>query len=66
MSLRKLGYNVIASLAILLICLGGLEFSEFVHDPQHVCSRHHLPLSIILRSHSLQQQENPAIRILEA
>ncbi|GJS76904.1 hypothetical protein Tco_0726785 [Tanacetum coccineum] len=30
MSLRKLGYNVIASLAVLLIGLGGLEFSEFV------------------------------------
>ncbi|GKF03599.1 hypothetical protein Tco_0030522 [Tanacetum coccineum] len=39
MSLRRLGYNVIASLAVLLIGLGGLEFSKFVHDPQHVCPR---------------------------
>ncbi|GJV29408.1 hypothetical protein Tco_1385856 [Tanacetum coccineum] len=53
MSLRKLGYNVIASLAVLLIGPGGLELSGFVHDPQHVCSRHHLPLSAIMRSHSL-------------
>ncbi|GJU40484.1 retrovirus-related pol polyprotein from transposon TNT 1-94 [Tanacetum coccineum] len=43
-------------------CLGGLEFSEFVHDPQHACSRYQLPLSAILRSHSRQLRENPAIR----
>ncbi|GJR17273.1 hypothetical protein Tco_0965800 [Tanacetum coccineum] len=66
MSLRKLGYNVIENLAVLLIGLGGLEFSEFVHDPQHVCSRHHLPLSAIIRSHFLQQRENLVIRILGA
>ncbi|GKD63542.1 hypothetical protein Tco_1305650 [Tanacetum coccineum] len=35
----ELGYIVIASLAVLLTGLGGLEFSEFVHDPQHACSR---------------------------
>ncbi|GKE00854.1 hypothetical protein Tco_1388837 [Tanacetum coccineum] len=23
----------------LILGLGGLEFSEFVHDPQHACSR---------------------------
>ncbi|GJX47860.1 hypothetical protein Tco_0273050 [Tanacetum coccineum] len=34
-----LGYIVIASLAVLLTGLGRLEFSEFVHDPQHVCPR---------------------------
>ncbi|GJX10045.1 hypothetical protein Tco_0199904 [Tanacetum coccineum] len=35
----ELGYIVIAGLAILLTCLGGLEFSRFVHDPQYACSR---------------------------
>ncbi|GKA94271.1 hypothetical protein Tco_0816309 [Tanacetum coccineum] len=35
----ELGYIVIASLAVLLTSLDGLEFSEFVHDPQHACSR---------------------------
>ncbi|GJZ51086.1 reverse transcriptase domain-containing protein, partial [Tanacetum coccineum] len=44
------GYIVTASLAVLLIDLGGLEFSEFVHDPQHACSRYLLPLSAILSS----------------
>ncbi|GJT76832.1 hypothetical protein Tco_1043557 [Tanacetum coccineum] len=39
--------------------LGGLEFSEFVHDPQHACSRYQLPLSAILRSHFGQMRENP-------
>ncbi|GJV89833.1 hypothetical protein Tco_1533771 [Tanacetum coccineum] len=58
----ELGYIVIASLAVLLTGLGGLEFSEFVHDPQHVCPRYQLPLSAILRSHSRQLRENPAIR----
>ncbi|GJX38838.1 reverse transcriptase domain-containing protein [Tanacetum coccineum] len=48
--------------------LGGLEFSEFVHDPQHVCSQYQyqLPLSAILRSHSRQLRENLAIRRLGA
>ncbi|GKF33533.1 hypothetical protein Tco_0106733, partial [Tanacetum coccineum] len=46
--------------------LGGLEFSEFVHDPQYACSRYQLPLSAILRSHSRQLRENPAIRRLGA
>ncbi|GKD72392.1 hypothetical protein Tco_1330674, partial [Tanacetum coccineum] len=45
---------VIASLAVLLIGLGGLESSEFVHDPQHACSQYQLPLSAILRSPSRQ------------
>ncbi|GKD78045.1 hypothetical protein Tco_1340666 [Tanacetum coccineum] len=58
----KLGYIVIASLAILLIGLGRLEFSEFVHDPQRVCPRYQLPLSAILQSHSRQLRENPAIQ----
>ncbi|GJV47301.1 reverse transcriptase domain-containing protein [Tanacetum coccineum] len=62
----KLGYIVTASLAVLLIDLGELESSEFVHDPQRVCPRHQLPLSAILRSHSRQLQENPAIRRSEA
>ncbi|GKA71382.1 hypothetical protein Tco_0777521 [Tanacetum coccineum] len=66
MFLCKLGYIVIASLAVLLIGLGGLEFSEFVHDPQRVCPRHQLPLSATLRSHSRQLRENPAIRRSEA
>ncbi|GJS77667.1 hypothetical protein Tco_0727548 [Tanacetum coccineum] len=35
----KLGYIVTASPAVLLIVLGGLEFSEFAHDLQHACSR---------------------------
>ncbi|GJY32341.1 hypothetical protein Tco_0415836 [Tanacetum coccineum] len=52
MSLRRLGYNVIASLAVFLIGLGGLELSEFDHDPQRVCPQHQLPLSAIRRSHS--------------
>ncbi|GKD13275.1 hypothetical protein Tco_1197682, partial [Tanacetum coccineum] len=65
-SLRKLGDNVIASLAVLLIGLGGLKLSESDHDPQRVCPRHQLPLSAITRSRSLQLQENPAIQILEA
>ncbi|GJU73564.1 retrovirus-related pol polyprotein from transposon TNT 1-94 [Tanacetum coccineum] len=56
----------IVSLAVLLIGLGGLEFSEFVHDPQHVCSWHHLPLSVIMKSHSLQRRENIVIQILGA
>ncbi|GJT56123.1 hypothetical protein Tco_0991177 [Tanacetum coccineum] len=60
----KLGYIVIASLAVLLIGLGGLGSSEFVHDPQHVCSQHHLPLSVILRSRFLQQQWSPVVRLL--
>ncbi|GKB75906.1 hypothetical protein Tco_0942801 [Tanacetum coccineum] len=42
--------------------LGRLEFSEFVHDPQHACSRYPLPLTAILRSQSWQLLENPAIR----
>ncbi|GKD08426.1 hypothetical protein Tco_1188111 [Tanacetum coccineum] len=63
MSLRKLGYNVIASLAVLLIGLGGLEFFEFVHDTQHVCSRHHLPISIIMKSHSLQRLAITSFRL---
>ncbi|GKA46242.1 hypothetical protein Tco_0739125 [Tanacetum coccineum] len=58
----ELGYIVIVSLAVLLIGLGGLEFSEFVHDPQHVCSQYQLPLSAILRSHSRQLRKNLAIR----
>ncbi|GJR05203.1 hypothetical protein Tco_0528187 [Tanacetum coccineum] len=41
--------------------LGGLESSEFVHDPQHACFRYQLPLSAILRSPSRQLRENPAI-----
>ncbi|GJZ98533.1 hypothetical protein Tco_0670986 [Tanacetum coccineum] len=52
---RKLGYNVVASLAISLIGLGGLELSESDHDPQRVCPRHQLPLYVITRSHSLQR-----------
>ncbi|GJW27236.1 hypothetical protein Tco_0041047 [Tanacetum coccineum] len=40
------------SLAVSLIGLGGLKFSESDHDPQRVCPRHQLPLSAILRSHS--------------
>ncbi|GJZ35577.1 hypothetical protein Tco_0581394 [Tanacetum coccineum] len=58
----KLGYIVTASPAVLLIALGGLEFSEFAHDPQHACSRYLLPLSAILRSRSWQLRGNPAIR----
>ncbi|GJX87323.1 hypothetical protein Tco_0339337 [Tanacetum coccineum] len=58
----KLGYIVIASLTVLLIALGGLEFSEFAHDPQHACSRYLLPSSAILRSRSRQLRGNPAIR----
>ncbi|GJV21759.1 hypothetical protein Tco_1370779 [Tanacetum coccineum] len=45
-------------------CLGGLGSFEFVHDPQHVCSQHHLPLSVILRSYFLQQQWSPVVRLL--
>ncbi|GKF48675.1 hypothetical protein Tco_0141926 [Tanacetum coccineum] len=62
MSLRKLEYNVVASLAVLLIGLGGLKFSESDHDLQLVCPRHKLPLFAILRSHSWQLRENLAIR----
>ncbi|GKC99682.1 hypothetical protein Tco_1169957, partial [Tanacetum coccineum] len=65
-SLRKLGYNVMTSLAVSLIGLGGLKFSESDHDPQRVCPRHQLPLSAILRSHSRQLRENPAIQRSEA
>ncbi|GJY45197.1 reverse transcriptase domain-containing protein [Tanacetum coccineum] len=65
-SLRKLRDNVIVSLAVLLIGLGGLKLSESDHDPQCICSRYQLPLSAITRSHSLQLRENPAIRILKA
>ncbi|GJT18763.1 hypothetical protein Tco_0877469 [Tanacetum coccineum] len=61
LAIRRSGYIVIVS-------LGGLEFSEFVHDPQHVCSQYQyqLPLSAILRSHSRQLRENLAIRRLGA
>ncbi|GJS61144.1 hypothetical protein Tco_0655928 [Tanacetum coccineum] len=65
-SLCKLGDNVIACLAVLLIGLGGLKLSESDHDPRRVYPRYQLPLSAITRSHSLQLRENPAIRILEA
>ncbi|GJZ45588.1 hypothetical protein Tco_0593184, partial [Tanacetum coccineum] len=65
-SLRKLGDNVIASLAVLLIGLGGLKLFESDHNPQRVCPQHQLPLSAITRSHSLQLRENLVIRILEA
>ncbi|GJR52550.1 hypothetical protein Tco_1403071 [Tanacetum coccineum] len=65
-SLRKLGYNVMTSLAVLLIGLGGLKFSESDHDPRRVCPRHQLPLSGILRSHSRQLRENPTIQRSEA
>ncbi|GJV63764.1 hypothetical protein Tco_1474592 [Tanacetum coccineum] len=41
---------------ILLIVLGGLEFSEFAHDLQYACSRYLLPLSVILRSPALAVQ----------
>ncbi|GJW23414.1 hypothetical protein Tco_0034036, partial [Tanacetum coccineum] len=47
-------------------CLGGLKFSEFVHDPQHACSQYLLPLSAILRSRSRQLRGNPVIRRSEA
>ncbi|GJX09082.1 hypothetical protein Tco_0198941 [Tanacetum coccineum] len=46
--------------------LGGLEFSEFVHDSQRMCPRYQLPLSAILRSYSRQLLENPAIQRSEA
>ncbi|GJS50714.1 hypothetical protein Tco_0624076 [Tanacetum coccineum] len=47
-SFRKLGYNVIASLAVSLIGLGGLELSESVHDPHEgICNSD--KLSSILR-----------------
>ncbi|GJS37884.1 hypothetical protein Tco_0536266 [Tanacetum coccineum] len=49
-----------------ILGLGGLEFFEFVHDPQHVCPRYQLPSSAILRSHSRQLRENPAIRRSDA
>ncbi|GJW07416.1 hypothetical protein Tco_1569839 [Tanacetum coccineum] len=64
MSSCKLGYNVMTRLVVLLIGLGGLNFFEFVHDPQHVCSRHHLPLSVIMRSQSMRQRRNLVTRIL--
>ncbi|GJS89277.1 hypothetical protein Tco_0771913 [Tanacetum coccineum] len=41
--------------------LGGLEFFEFVHDPQRVCPRYQLPLSAILRSHSRQLSSSLAV-----